>query len=120
MRSGGRTSGVAEGGFAQSAEAVEEPGPQFFFRGIDVDGKVDIVGYEERGLCSALEDVEALQNDDVRPVHELAVVRQNVVVLVGVEGHVQRGKARFEVGHEPQEPGPVIAFRKAFAVHDAA
>jgi hypothetical protein len=39
--------GVAEGGLAEAAEAVEEPGLEVVFAGVDVDGEVDVVGDED-------------------------------------------------------------------------
>jgi hypothetical protein len=74
--------GVAEGGFAQSAEAVEEPRFEVVFAGVDVDGEVDVVGDEHGRGGAALQDVEAFEDDDVGMVERLLLVGEDVVLQV--------------------------------------
>ncbi len=112
--------GVGEGGAAEFEEAVQVPVADVLDLGVDVDGVVEEVGDGQTPGGRGLEDVDALDDEDVGAVHGLTLVGDDVVVQVGVDGDVHPVGAGLHLRDEADQGPPVVALGKALAAHEAA
>ncbi len=91
--------GIAERGVAQAQEAVHVPAVQVVLVGVDIDREIEEIGHERNRHAvlrhaGRLEDVEALDDEDVRPVDHLLLARHHVVDQVRVERRAARCACR--------------------------
>src|SRR5262249_15839126 len=91
----------------------------------DVDGKVEEVthgkantsiGTDPRGL----EDVESLDQHDVRVLDHKPLAWEDVVLQVGVDGSLDPLSSRLDVDHEPQQGSAVVRLREPLAIQQSA
>ncbi len=71
-------------------------------------------------IHAALQHVEPFQDQDVRLLHHLLLVGQDVVDEVGVDGGLDLLVASPDIGHKLHQMADVIGFREALSTHQAA
>ena len=116
--------GIAEGGFAQHQETLDIPLLDVGLLSINIDGTVEKVGDEEVMLfpkvtVSSLEDVQALDDEDIRVANHLHFLRDNVIGEVRIDGRTHQRLARLDIGQEANQAVQIVALRKAFPLHQA-
>ena len=109
---------------AQLEETLDVPLLNMFLVGVDVDGEVEVIGDGDgngagRGAWG-LEDVEALDDEDVGAVHVDVGVWNDVVGDVGVDGGLRVGVAGFDGREEGDEGRAVVGFGESFAGDEGA
>ena len=116
--------GIAKGGVAQPHEAGDEPFFEVFFRGVQIDRKIEEIGNERNGaaiLGAAIgqEHIEAFEDENVRTIDGDALARHDVVGHMRIDRRLHIALAGFHIGDEGQELGAVVAFRKALFLQQA-
>ena len=106
-------------------EAADVPGPDIGRTRIDVDGEVEVVAHGDahlpvRARAGRLEDVEALDDEDVRAADGDAGAGDDVVRVVRVDGGADLRRSGLHGGQEAQQAAPVVGFREALAAAEAA
>ena len=91
---------------------------------VDVDREVEEVRHREPGAPvgpgpGRLQDVEPLDDQHVRPLHDRPLAGHDVVREVGVDRCLHVGRAGLDLGHEAQQRALVVRLREALAVEDA-
>ena len=71
-------------------------------------------------VIAALQHVEAFDDHDVGPAHDLRLAGHDVVDDVGVDGRLDVLLARLHLGHELHEAAEVVALGEPLAAHDVA
>src|SRR5699024_6795362 len=110
---------VGKGGTSQLTEAVEVPGADVLDLGVDVDGEVEEVGNSHVTGRRGLQDVDALDDEDVGAMDLLELPRDGVVVQVGVDGDVDTFDTGLHLRDETDQSATVVAFRETLATHEA-
>src|SRR5699024_4235263 len=105
-------------------EAADVPGPDIGRTRIDVDGEVEVVAHGDahlpvRARAGRLEDVEALDDEDVRAADGDAGAGDDVVRVVRVDGGADLRRSGLHGGQEAQQAAPVVGFREALAAAEA-
>ena len=77
---------IAEHGLAQCLEPLDVPGLDIGLVRIDVDGEVEVVAHELVCFVADLQNVQALQDQDVRLAHGDRITFDDVVDHVAVDG----------------------------------
>jgi CheY-like chemotaxis protein len=95
-------SGIVERGVPQRQETPDVPFAQHSFVGIDVDGKIEEIRHHRNGLAVAwqpagLQDIDALENQDIRPVDLDPFVRNDVVGQMRIDRRAHRPPSRLDV-----------------------
>jgi hypothetical protein len=116
---------VAKGGFAQPEETLGVPPPDVLRRRVDVHGEVEEVAHRQThasvgGDACRLQDVEALDQHDVRMLDHLVLVGPYVVLEVRVHGGLDTILAGLDVDDEPQQSLAVVRLREALPVQQSA
>ena len=111
---------VLEDRVAEGEEALDVPLLDVVFFGVDVDREVEVVADELGRLVADLQDVETLEDHDVRLADHVLLARDDVVDDVAVDGRPDLGLAALHPREERQQPARVVALGEALAVHDAA
>ena len=111
---------VAERRLAQPQETLDVPVADVGGRGVDVDREVDEVAHRDRGPARGLQHVEALEQEDVGPAHDLLLVGEDVVDEVRVHRRGHLGGARLDRAHELQQRAAVVGLGEALAGHQPA
>ena len=115
---------VAERGLAQPQEPLDVPVADVAGAGVDVDAEVEEVAQRQAGAAvladpRRLEDVEALDDDDVGALDDDLLVGHHVVDEVGVDRRLDLVLAGLDVDDEPQQRAAVVGLREALALQDA-
>src|SRR3546814_2496353 len=89
---------------------------------IDIDREIEEVGNPRHELAvgeqvARLQHVDALEDQDVRPVDDRELVGQDVKGQVRIARRLDVGLARLDGGEEAQQRADVVAFRKALSLH---
>ncbi len=116
---------IREGAAAKLEETLDIPGAQQFGVGIHIDGEVDEVRYEDavrilRVVHAALQHIEPFQDQDVRLLHHLLLIRNDVVDEMGVNGGLDFLVAGADVGDKLHQMADVVGLREPLAAHQAA
>ena len=93
--------------------------------GVDVDGEVEEVAQREPGApvlahARRLQDVEALDDDDVGTLDDDLLVGHDVVDEVGVDGGLDLVATGLDVDDEAQQRAAVVGLREALALQQPA
>ena len=113
-----------ERGVPQPQEAIDVPLLQVVFLRLHVNREIDEIGDEDAGrrvagqVMAGLQDVQPLQDDDVRLRDRLFDARHDIVDQVPVHRNGNRFAARFHVRHRLHQPPQIIAFRKSLPLHE--
>jgi hypothetical protein len=115
---------IAERGRAQREKAIDIPLAQHVLVGVEIDREVEEVGHERDGLAilgraTGLQHVQPLDDQDVRMVDLDPLIGHHVVDEVRVDRCARRALPGLDVGEEMQEPGEIVALRKALLLHQA-
>ena len=87
--------------------------------GVDVDREVEVVAHELAGLGGDLQDVEALEDQDVGLADHQLLAGHDVVDDVAVDGRPHLGLPALHLAQEREQPAGVVALREPLAVHEA-
>ena len=115
---------IVERGVAQGQEAPDIPVAQHRFLGVDIDGEIEEVRNHRNRLAVArqpagLQDVDAFDDQDVRPVDLDPLVRNDVVGQMRIDRRTHRPPPGLDVAQERQQRRQVVALRKALLLHQA-
>ena len=107
---------------AQSQKSLGEPFIQIGLIGIDIDGKIQKVrgkyyGIAPRRHLARLQNIQSLNNQNIRLIYYDILVRHHVIDQMGIGGHCDIASARFDVAKKIHKTSPVIALREALAHH---
>src|SRR5699024_5083563 len=96
------------------------PGADVHGGGVDIDGEVEVVADGHPYLAvragpGRLEDVEALDDEDIGAAHRDAGSRDDVVGVVRVDGGAHLLRTGFHGGHEAQQAAPIVGLGEALA-----
>lgn len=105
-------------------KTIDVPGAQQLGIGIHIDGKVDEVRHEHAmrvlGIVhAALQHIEPFQDQDVRLLHHLLLVGQDVIDQVGVDGGLDLLVAGADIGDKLHQMADVIRLGESLATHQA-
>ncbi len=115
---------VRESTAAEFEEALDIPGAQQIGFGIHIDGEVDEIGDKHpvrflRIIHTALQHIEPFQDQDVRLLYHLLLVRDDVVDKVGVDRRFHLLVASPDIGNKLHQMADVVGFREPLAAHQA-
>ena len=115
---------IAERGAAQRQKPVDVPGLEHILVGVEIDREIEEVRHERDRLAvlrqaAGLQHVQALDDEDVRPVDFDPLVRRHVVDQMRIDRRPRRPPPGLHVGEEAQQRRQVVAFRKALLLHQA-
>ncbi len=115
---------IRESATAEFEEAFDIPGAQQVGFGIHIDGEVDEIGDKYpvrllRIIHTALQYIEPFQDQDVRLLHHLLLVRDDVIDKVGVDRCFHLLVASPDIGDKLHQMADVVGFREPLAAHQA-
>ncbi len=110
---------------AKLEETLDIPGAQQLGIGIHIDGKVDEIRHEHavrilRVVHAALQHIEPFQDQDVRLLHHLLLVGNDVVDKVGIDGGLHLFVSRADVGDKLHQMTDIVGLGESLAAHQAA
>ena len=116
---------IAERRALQQQEALHVPLPDVLFGGVHVDRKINqVAGKNLRRLRPArqmhLQQVQPLQNQNLRPPYLQKLVGNNVIAVVRIHRNLQLLLALPQRDHKVQHPAQVVALRKTLPLHQPA
>lgn len=116
---------ILERRLAQLAEPVQVPALDVLGPRVDVHAEVEEVGEPHAGPAvlageGGLEDVQALDDEDVRAPHGQPLARHDVVLQMRVDGRGHLVLAGLDVGDEAGQCPAVVRLRKALPRHQPA
>ena len=115
---------VVERGIPQSEEAPDVPFAQHRFLGIDIDREIEEIRNHRHSLAVArkppgLQHVDALDDQNVRPVDLDPFVRDDIVGQMRIYRRSHRPPPGLDIAQERKQRRQVVAFRKALFLHQA-
>ena len=99
-------------------EALDVPTLNVFGACIHVNGEIKEVTDHQRG--ARLQNVEALQNEDVRLIDDLVLAFHHVIRIMRVDRCLHIGAARLDLGDKAQQIAAMVGLRKTFPAHQIA
>ena len=107
---------VGERRAAQFEEPLDVPLLDVLDPRVHVEREVEQVrDHEPR---AGLQDVEAFDDEDVRPLHLYVLTRHDVVLGVRVDRRADHGRPGLDLGDETQQRAAVVRLRVPLAVHE--
>ncbi len=113
---------LLERGGPEEEKALDVPPAGIGFGRVHIDAEVEEVGDRDPRVPveagrRRLEDVQALEDHNVRPVDHRGFPGHDVVGEMRIHGAGHGGATRLEVREELDEPAQVIALREALSLH---
>jgi O-acetylserine/cysteine efflux transporter len=99
---------IAERGLPERVQPVEEPLLDVVGSRVDIDGEVKEVRDRQGSGRGGLQDVDALEDKDVGPPHQLLLAGHDVVGEVRVDRRGHLGRACPHLLDEAQQRAPVV------------